>query len=124
MGSAPKNPPLDSQCRAPPNMHLSGSSLADRADELRELRRFGRSEQILRAPLLVHLAMMHEDELAADVAGEPHFVGDEDERHAVARKLLDDAEHLVDKLGNERTDYLVTCPRISPAGMAAVWILM
>ncbi len=39
-----------------------------------------------RAPCLVH-----ERELAADIAGKPHLVSDKDKRHARARESLDHA---------------------------------
>jgi hypothetical protein len=46
--------------------------------------------------------MMHENKLCADVAGKSHLVGNEHQRHAVARKLLDDAEPFAHELRVER----------------------
>src|SRR6266851_8823298 len=105
---------LWSQAPSEKPYNLRDHALADRANELHELRRFGRSKQVLRAPFLVNLAVMHEDELGADVAGKPHFMGDKHERHAVTRKLLDDAEHLVDELRVERRRDLVTKQNLWP----------
>jgi hypothetical protein len=54
-------------------------------------RRAGTCEQVFWWTFLVHLALVHEDQFCADVAGEPHLVRDEDERHAVPGELLDHA---------------------------------
>src|SRR5262245_47767825 len=67
--------------------------------ELCELRCARACEQLLWWTFLMHLALVHEYELCADVAREPHFVRDEDQRHAVLGELFDYAQDFVDELG-------------------------
>ena len=47
---------------------------ADLADELLQFRRARRGEHFLRHAFFMHLAVVHEDELGADVAGKSHFM--------------------------------------------------
>jgi hypothetical protein len=46
--------------------------------ELLQLRRPRRGEDFFRNAFFVHLAVVHEHALGADIAGEAHFVGDQD----------------------------------------------
>ena len=55
-------------------------------------------EDIRRAALLDELAVSHEQNAVADLAGEAHLVRDDDHRHALLRQLLHDLEHLADHL--------------------------
>ena len=64
-------------------------------------------EDIRRAALLDELAVSHEQNAVADLAGEAHLVRDDDHRHAVVRQLLHDLQNLADHLRVERARRLV-----------------
>ena len=68
---------------------------------LRAVEHFGRHA------LLDDLPLVHEDHAIADLAGELHLVGDDHHRHALARELAHDEQHLPDELGIERRGDLV-----------------
>ena len=76
--------------------------LADLAHELLQFRCPGRGEHFLRNAFLMHLAVVHEDELGADVTGEAHFMRDQNQRHPFAGQLLDHAQHLINQFRVER----------------------
>jgi hypothetical protein len=60
----------------------ANSSSTNGADELPQFWRPGSGEDVLRNTFFMHLALVHEDKLGADVTGEAHFMGDQNERHA------------------------------------------
>ena len=57
--------------------------------------------------LLDDLALVHEDQLIADVARELHLVRDDEHRHPVAGKVAHHDQHFADELGIERRCDLV-----------------
>ena len=67
----------------------------------------------------MHDALVHEHERAADIAREQHLVRDQQQRHAVARQILDHLQHLADELGVERRGDLVAQPHFVPHGERA-----
>ena len=51
-------------------------------------------EDLLRRTVLVDHALVHEEDAGGHIAGETHFVRDDEHGHAVPGQLPDDAEHL------------------------------
>ena len=52
-------------------------------------------------------AAVHKDDLVGYIVGKGHFVGDDDHRHVLVGKRLDDLEHLAGQLAIERRGRLV-----------------
>ena len=73
---------------------------------------FGDAEHLLRRALLGDLALVHEDDLGRDVAGEAHLVGDDDHGPALGGERLHHPQHLADQLGVERRGRLVEQDRV------------
>src|SRR5215216_3545664 len=79
----------------------------DLVDEVACAVALGRLEELLGGALLDDVAVVDEDDPVADLAREPHLVGHDGHRHAVAREIAHDVEHLPDHLRVERGRGLV-----------------
>src|SRR5699024_3127149 len=58
-------------------------------------------EELLGGALLDDAPIVHEEHAIADLAGEPHLVGDDDHGHALFGQLLHHGQDLADELGVE-----------------------
>src|SRR5690606_8300775 len=79
----------------------------DMLQELPEPRVGGIVDQLRRRAVDGDLALLHEDEPRADLAGEGDLVGDDDHRHAALGQRLHDLEDLRAEFGVERRGRLV-----------------
>src|SRR5215217_4202814 len=66
--------------------------------------------------LLHDHALVHEDDPVGDLAGEAHFVGDDQHGHALDGQLAHDGEHVADQLWVQRRGGLVEQHQLGPHG--------
>src|SRR5215213_8081569 len=79
----------------------------DLVDEVARAFAPGGLEELLRRALLDDVAVVDEDDPVAHLAREPHLVGHDGHRHAVAREVAHDVQHLPDHLRVQRRGRLV-----------------
>src|SRR5918999_2545769 len=85
----------------------SPSVMDDLVHEIARTLALRRGEELRGRRLLDDPAVVDEDDPVADLAREPHLVGHDGHRHAVAREVAHDVEHLPDHLRVQRRSRLV-----------------